>query len=216
MSPSLYQKIINNLVEIDFAGRISFDFYNEPLLHPELTDFVILTRAQLPRSILHLYSNGSLLTLDRYRGLRSAGIDKFVITKHEAEFQSLNGFAFDATYLALTAEEKRCVVYRSHHDLKLVNRGGLLPHLGRQGLPLVPCHLPSHMLTFTVAGLVLPCFEDFREEQVFGDIHKQKLVDILASEKYVQFRRDLKRGLRHLHRPCQNCNRTEVLPPFDV
>jgi len=145
----------------------------------------------------------------------SAGVDLFVITRHEEDSGKAQ-YTFANVFKRLSDEQKLKVRYRDHTELHLVNRGGILTHLGKDGLPLHPCHLPSHMLTITVDGRILSCFEDFREEKTFGDLKTQKLIDIWDEPSYISFRKDLKRGLRHLHSPCRNCNRKEVLPPFGV
>lgn len=215
MSRELYLSIVEQLAGISFSGRISYDFYNEPLLHPDLLYFVEQTKIRLPDVSIHLYSNGTLLSEEKFKALSSAGIDLFVITRHEEDIGK-DQYTFAKVFDQLTADQKLKVRYRDHTDLHLVNRGGILTHLGKDGLPLHPCHLPSHMLTITVDGRILSCFEDFREEQVFGDLKTQKLIDIWETPSYISFRKDLKRGLRHLHSPCRNCNRKEVLPPFGV
>jgi len=216
MSRELYQNILENLAEIGFCGRLSYDFYNEPMLHPELNFFVSQSKKILPQTKIHLYSNGTLLSATQFRRLSDSGVDHFTITRHEEDFSEGKNYIFEEVYRDLGPTDKMKVSYRSFQDLHLVNRGGLLKHLGQEGLPLHPCHLPSHMLTVTVDGRILSCFEDFREEQVFGDLKTQKLIDIWQSPPYSRFRRDLKNGLRHLHAPCKNCNRREALPPFDI
>jgi radical SAM protein with 4Fe4S-binding SPASM domain len=215
MSFALYELILNNLLEIDFGGRISYDFYNEPTLHPELERFVKRTKELLPKVKIHLYSNGTLLDSHKFHGLVTAGVDHFTITRHEMEFQDGKKYVFDETYKNLSDDLKKRVIYKTYQDLKLVNRGGLLKHIGAKGLALTPCHLPTHMLTVTVDGRILSCFEDYEEHLVFGDLKTQKLIDIWEKENYIQFRSDLKKGLRHLHRPCNECDRKQVLPPFN-
>ena len=71
--------------------------------------------------------------------------------------------------------------------------------------------LTNNIMTITVKGNVLPCFEDFHQNHEMGNVHETHLRDIWASEKYEQFRKDLARGLRHKYAACKGCNRTEVL-----
>ena len=61
MSEALFASIIDQLSELQFGGRMSFHFYNEPLLDPRLTDFIRHSRQQLPSIRIVLYSNGDLL-----------------------------------------------------------------------------------------------------------------------------------------------------------
>lgn len=207
--PELFQKLLGELASICFAGRISYDFYNEPMIHSDLESIVGKTRAALPLATIELYTNGTRLTLDRFRALVSSGINRFIVTRHEAEVN----FLFLRTYASLDADERERVTYRDFTALRLTNRGGTLPHLGSKGVVLAACQIPSSIVTVTVNGNVLPCFEDFHEFQVMGNIEHSTLLEIWNSQKYSAFRADLRRGLRHLHAPCRDCNRVETLFP---
>ncbi len=215
MSVETYQLVLDNLKDVGFAGRISYDFYNEPMLHPQFPGLVKMTKEQLPLSKIHLYSNGTLMTKARLEGLFEAGIDQMVITRHEHDEFS-QAYVFDDVYNQLDVEQKKKIIYKSYKDLHLVNRGGLLKHISADGLQLAPCYIPSHMLTVTVDARVLSCFEDFHENLIFGDLKKEKLIDIWQKDSYKLFRANLQKGLRHLHAPCKDCSRKESLPPFDT
>lgn len=209
MDPSLLIQVLGELRSIDFSGRVSFDFYNEPLIHSDFEGVVQMTRAQLERASIVVYTNGTRLPVDRFRRLLALGVDRFIVTRHEADRLHL----FEKTFSLLTNDEKSCVVYRDHKDIRLTNRGGMLPHLGESGLPLTPCQIPEQIITLTVNGNVLPCFEDFHEKLVMGNLRDQSLLEIWKSTKYREFRKSLRMGLRHLYEPCKSCNRIEVLPP---
>jgi radical SAM protein with 4Fe4S-binding SPASM domain len=213
MSGGLYEVVLTRLKEISFAGRLSFNFYNEPLLHPQLETYIGRAKEVLPEVKVHLYSNGTLLTKEKFDQLDSAGVDQYIITRHEMEMD--RDFAFETTYAELAPAQKKRVVYKNYDEIKLFNRGGFLPHLGDKGLALHPCFLPSHMMIVTVDGHVLPCFEDFKEDKVFGNLRTHSIKEIWDQDSYAQFRKDLARGLRHLHGPCRDCNRSDVLPPFN-
>lgn len=70
------------------------------------------------------------------------------------------------------------------------------------------------IITVTVSGNVLPCFEDYEEHLVMGSLRDKTLMEIWNSEKYLQFRKSLRFGQRHLHTPCKTCNRRESLQPL--
>ncbi len=209
MKPELFLKIMTDLQAISYAGSLSFQFYNEPLLALKLDWFVETARSYLPRSKFLLYSNGTLLTIDRFRTLRKLGINKFIVTKHA----SVGSFEFERTWVMMREEEKTSVDYRHYTDLTLTNRGGAV-NAGPQNIPpLLPCFIPEFLTVITVKGHVLPCFEDYHQELIMGDVSTEPLKDIWNSKKYSLFRSNLKKGLRHLEGPCKKCNRLEVLQP---
>jgi radical SAM protein with 4Fe4S-binding SPASM domain len=211
IDPRLFLRILTELQSIQFSGRVSFNFYNEPLLHSDLAGVVAKTREHLPRARIVIYTNGTRLTLARFRSLLAVGTDLFVVTRHENEKQHL----FSTTYDQLLEEERSRVIYREHPSIKLTNRGGLLKHLGETGLPLTPCQIPEQVLVVTAEGKVLPCFEDATETMVMGSLNTYSLREIWHSEKYRNFRKALRTGLRHLYPACKNCNRSEVLVPTE-
>ena len=85
MDDKLYRRIINQLSEISYSGRLSFHFYNEPLLRKDLEDLVKIARIALPLAYFVLYTNGDLLEDSRYQRLLEAGIDFFLVTRHSRE-----------------------------------------------------------------------------------------------------------------------------------
>src|SRR5438270_5079367 len=69
MEIDLFRRIIAQLSEIAFSGRLSFHFYNEPLMRKDLEALVTIARSALPLAHLVLYTNGDLLTDTRYHNL---------------------------------------------------------------------------------------------------------------------------------------------------
>lgn len=209
MAPELFIKLMEQLQSLSWKGCLSYQFYNEPLLSTNLNWFVETSRKYLPESFLQIYTNGTLLTSERFRTLRTLGIQKFIVTKHA----DVGPFEFDKTWAELTAEEKSVVEFKQHTDIRMTNRGGLVDAGPKSIPPLLPCHIPSFLAVITVKGNMLPCFEDFHQELVMGNIEETHIRDIWMSERYQTFRSNLKKGLRHLEGPCKKCNRLEVMPP---
>jgi radical SAM protein with 4Fe4S-binding SPASM domain len=208
MKVEIYEMLMLQLQKISFKGRISYDFYNEPMLSPQLENFVAMARNYLPGTTIELYSNGTLLTLERYRALLKVGVDKFIITKHE----DIYDYVFEKTLLQLNESEREKLDYRGFSDINLTNRGGVLSHIRPDVKTyLLPCKVPSMMLTVTVKGNVVPCFEDFYQKNQMGNIMEKDIIEIWRSRPYEDFRASLKRGLRHKYEACKDCNRLEVL-----
>lgn len=209
MSKELFHKILTQLQEIEYSGRISFSFYNEPLLVQDLEYYAGQVKAYLPACNILIYTNGTLLTLPRLEGLLSAGVDYFVITKHESE----KDYAFDQLYLSLPTEiVDKHIKYQSYKDLKLTNRGGLLPKIQKDvESKNLPCSIPLHMMTITNKGSVVPCFEDYHQVHSMGNIEQRSLNDIWNSSEYVILRKKLLMGFRKDYEVCSKCNRNEML-----
>ena len=208
MEPALFTKLLSQLKDMDFKGVMSFHFYNEPLLSPNLANFTAEAKKTLNDIRIHLYTNGTLLSLEKFQELNKAGIDKYLITKHEG----VSKLAVDTLMEQISPNEKDRIVYKKYTEINLFNRGGLLPEVGpSQDLKLYPCHIPYNMIVVTVKGSVIPCFEDFYQKHQMGNISEKHLKEIWYDEKYIAFRETLRKGLRYQLDVCKNCNRNIVL-----
>jgi len=205
MDPRVYQTLMEQLRSIEFSGRISYHFYGEPLLCNNLDLFVEMTREYIPRAKPILYTNGDLLDVDRLKKLKALGIRKFIVTQHAGPKS-----AFQNTYEQLDEEHRQSVVYLKHTDLVLSNRGGILPKIPPLQDNRQVCMVPSCLVVVTVRGNVLPCFEDFYQHYVMGNIMEEHIADIWNNEKFRLFRQNLREGHRDRSIICKNCNNVSV------
>jgi GTP 3',8-cyclase len=199
MDDPVFEKLLDELVGIDFAGRFSYHFYNEPLLRRDLERLIRRVAHRLPKAFQVLYTNGDLLTEQRYKSLIEAGIDYFKVTSHSLK----------------PHPERPFQLVQLPTDLELTNRGGLLTHLpeATSDTRCLPCYAPSEMLIITVTGDVVLCYEDAEREHVMGNIVASSLPDIWFSENFVRIRQMLVEGKRteasNICKPCTNiCHRT--------
>jgi radical SAM protein with 4Fe4S-binding SPASM domain len=204
MSEELFLELLKQLQEIDYRGRISYHFYNEPLLSKNLERFVGLTKSYLPKCWIELYTNGTLLDEQRLRTLLSLGVDKFTVTKHHGS----KDYPFEALLARLEPPVRARIKFQNYKQLVLTNRGGLVKVGKSEGKPPLglPCLIPSTVVIVTVNGNIVPCFEDYNEENVMGNLREKSLMEIWNSEKYVRFRADLKAKKRFAYPVCKDCN----------
>lgn len=209
MDKGLFVEILSQLKSFEYNGRISYHFYNEPTLSPHLTEYVKLTREFLPQARIDLYSNGTLLDKEKIEELCSAGVDKFSLTKHfKADTNALETALKD-----LPENTKERLRINSYKDLSLTNRGGSLQiKVKNHKAPLnLPCFIPNCAVVITVKGNVVPCYEDYFQKHVMGNVSENHLLDIWNSENYQQFRQKLKAGQRDLLEVCKDCNNAWVI-----
>jgi radical SAM protein with 4Fe4S-binding SPASM domain len=177
MSDALYARIIAELASADYVGRLSFHLYSEPLLRRDLAKLVAIARQVLPRTFFVLYTNGDLLNDVRHAELFEAGIDRFLVTRHDDK----------------TLPERAFQTVQHWTELTLTSRGGVVN--AAQTLSRA-CHAPTEMLIIGVNGDVLLCHEDGRREFVMGNIEKQSLRDVWLSQEFVRKRAFLRNGDR--------------------
>lgn len=208
MARELFETIMKQLQQYDYSGRISYHFYNEPTLSPDLNLFVSLTKKYLPRAKSILYSNGTTLNKEKIDQLYADGLDRFIITEHhQAKLHNLDFIADDKSLY--TANRFK---FSNYKELPLTNRGGAVKAGARISEPLkTPCYIPKCVLVITVKGHVLTCYEDYFQSHVMGNITETDILDIWNSEKYSNFRNELKLGNRHKFEVCKTCNNQLII-----
>ena len=75
MDKELFKKIINELSELNFKGRLSPYLMNEPLMDERLIDLISYSRTKLPSAKIRINSNGLLLSEDKIFQLFNSGLD---------------------------------------------------------------------------------------------------------------------------------------------
>lgn len=196
MGNAIFHRIIEELEKVNFCGKISYHHYSEPLLRKDLEFLVRKAKKRLSKAYQLLYTNGDLLSEERYESLKAAGINHFLVTRHGFEH--------------IPKRSDQSVRYPS--DLIIVNRGGIVFKIEK---PLsMPCYAPHEMLIVSVKGDILQCCEDAQRRYVMGNIMKQPLEEIWFSDQFSRLRELLRKGNREDASPiCKNCSSEERVKP---
>jgi radical SAM protein with 4Fe4S-binding SPASM domain len=208
MTPEVYETIMKQLQAYDYSGRISYHFYNEPTLSPNLELFVAMTKKYIPKAKTVLYSNGTNLNKEKIDSLYAAGLERFIITEHhQAKLHNLDFISNDKS-LYTTNRFK----FSTFKQIPMTNRGGAVKAGARITEPLkTPCFIPRCVLVITLKGNVVACYEDYFQTHVMGNITESDITDIWNSEKYTNFRNELKLGNRHKFEVCKTCNNQLII-----
>jgi GTP 3',8-cyclase len=198
MSRQLFSRIVCELDRIQYSGVLAYHFYNEPLLRRDLEMLVAEASARLPSAFQMLFTNGDLLSDQRFESLRNAGITHFVVTRHDG--------------VPIKGRPNQTVQYPA--DLVLVNRGGFFKPLSE---PLaLPCYSPTDKLTIAVNGDVLVCCNDPERSQVMGNVGRESLSAIWNSAAFIRIRKLLQSGNRRDASPiCRKCDDQEYFRPAE-
>lgn len=193
MPPAVFDALLGDLARIDFHGRFSHHLYGEPLLDAALPDDVCRIRAELPRAVQVLFTNGDLLDDEKHGALIDAGIALFVVTRH-----SVGSYP-----------ERKQQVVQYAKQLQFTSRGGSIGFLAKrhplQRFLTVPCFAPTEMAVVSWDGRILRCYEDARRAEPFGDLGTHTLAAIWAASQ--PKRAALERGDRRAAGgPCSTCD----------
>ncbi len=196
MSDAIFYKLIEELIQMKFSGRISYSLYSEPLLRTDLERLISYVKSKLPDVYQLLFTNGDFLTDERYNSLKKAGINHFLVTRHD--------------FTPIPERPMQTVQFPA--DLVLNNRGGVIFKIDKSLHR--PCYAPSEMLVVTCEGDILLCCNDGARRTVMGNICRKQLREIWFSKKYDDVRKSLEKGDRfNASQICRYCNSIKFFTP---
>lgn len=87
---SYFEKILNNLSEIDYSGQLNLLGTNEIFLHDYNFEYINRVKNKIPRCFLHIFSNGDYLTPQIMSQLAMSRVNKLTITLHSPNLKNYN------------------------------------------------------------------------------------------------------------------------------
>lgn len=204
MSEDLFKKIIGDLEEMQYDGTLCLFSNNEPLLDDRVYSFLKYAREKLPNAILCLYTNGILLTEERYIQLVEY-LDYLVIDNYNDEI-ALNDNIRELKEKNI--DEKNCCVrvdVRKKNQI-LANRGGLSPNNENKNQYVSPCVLPFIQMVIRPDGKVSRCCQDVYGNETMGDLSEQSIQDVWQGEKFRLYREMMLEGKRCNIEYCRDCD----------
>ena len=213
MDERLVTKILDELVDVGFDGRLKFYTENEPLLDKKrLPGFVREARDKLPEvEVIQVDTNGTLLTEELGVELITAGINYLVINDYTET--GGGGLNFKKTSIKSIYDALRLrfpevtLIYRSRlvHEV-LDNRAGHSPN--NPADPEQPlkagCVFPFYQFCITSNGNVGLCCVDTVFEEPLGNITTQSIASVWQGHAYRQLREELLKGQRR-KKLCSKC-----------
>lgn len=202
LSESLWKKIIDELSELHYYGRISPHFFGEPLLDKRLVNLIAYAREKCPNSYILIVSNGDLLDEDIFLKLISSGVNKFYITNYnDIPSPIIN---------KLVEKYPAHISVRQYTDFYKIDRAGMI--FERKSSISKPCLSLLGQLVINWKGDVVLCCMDYYAKYVFGNVGERKILDIWTSQKISEYRKKLIKGLRESVEICKFCDYNGKIP----
>lgn len=208
MPKELFEKIIKELKEINYDGAIALHSNNEPLLDKEIYNYAEYAIKELPNSYIYLYTNGTLLTIDKFLDLIE-NLDLMVIDNYNDNIQLIEPVKEIFDYCIQHPELKKKVLI----DLRLQNqiltsRGGQSDNRNEILTLKSSCLLPFNKIVVQPDGKVPLCCCDPFGKVILGDLNTAKLVDIWNGKKAKEIREILykKENSRKNLELCKQCD----------
>lgn len=210
MPEELFEKIIKELKEINYNGAIALHSNNEPLLDKEICNYAKYTRKELPNSYIYLYTNGTLLTIDKFCELIT-NLDLLVIDNYNDNIQFMEPVKEIFNYCIQHPELKKKV----RIDMRLQNqiltsRGGQSDNRDEILTLKSSCLLPFNKIVVQPDGRIPLCCCDPFGKVILGDLNTEKLVDIWNGKKAKALRESLYKE-QYSRKNLKLCSKCDVL-----
>jgi radical SAM protein with 4Fe4S-binding SPASM domain len=211
MDAGLFDSIVRQLGELDFRGSIGMYLNNEPLLDSRASELCRTARERAPKAYLHMFTNGTLLTVEKTRELMES-LDHMIVDSYD-DRQRLTG---DLAEVARVVEADpdlrgRVFIYLRRRNLIRSSRGGTAPNRDLT-MPLSSrCCKPFLQMVVRPDGKLSLCCCDAYGEMTMGDLSKEGVMEAWRGERYNDVRRRMLSD-RNSIPMCRKCDVVDVVP----
>lgn len=207
MSEELFRKIIDELHELNYSKSLALFDNNEPFLDERIIEFQKYVRESLPNAFLDLWTNGSLLTLDKFKEIIPY-LDRIVIDNYNDELELNLNPKIISEYIEDKPDLKdKVVVYLRKQNEVLTSRGGAAPNKKDGDYHIdTKCVLPFQQFNVRPDGKVSLCCNDALGVYTLGDLNKQSIEEVWYSDEYMRIRKEMKENGRRNLKLCNNCD----------
>lgn len=206
MEDGLFKKIIKNLVDIDYKGKISLFEINEPFTDPQIVSRIEYAVESLPNAWHHLVTNGDLATFEQLVRVASL-LNQLSICSYDKSSSERN-----SNYVAQL--QKMNLKARINHGdstttaINFVSRGGHIKKYYTGNINGPFCEYVYQVMMITPKGEVISCWNDFYHRNIMGDINKSNLFEIWYGKEFAEYRARLSAGDRKVSLLCAQCDYT--------
>ena len=213
MSLELYQKILNDLSEVQYEGRLSYSGFSEPMLHKDVVKFIALSKEMLPKCIVEIVTNGDQLNAMLLRALFDAGLDTLLVSLYDGpeqipHFEGMikeSGVASEKVIL-----RKRYLPPEENFGINgISNRAGTVDMKALEMRPLNepldhPCYYTHYRMMVDHNGDVLLCPHDWGKKLIAGNLQRENVIEVWT-KRLNPIRIRLGKGDRRVA-PCNVCD----------
>ncbi len=208
MEQGLFEKVIDQIAEWDYAGYISLFVNNEPFMDTRVIEQHKYIREKLPKARIKVFTNGLLLTVEKFIEI-APYVDLFIINNYCEDKKLHKNVEELYEYLKAHPELHENMEVRiqvRYIKEVLTNRAGTAPNK-KAGVKTIkePCLFPYTDMVIYPNGIVGICCCDVKEVTNLGDANKEALKDIWTGERYENIRRQLRKG-RDGYPFCSHCD----------
>jgi len=214
MEESLFNKIINDLNLLNFDGRVALHSNNEPFIDERIESFAEIARRELPNAFIHLYTNGSLLTVERLQKIIN-NINGIIIDNYNDDLQMTEQVKIIHDFCIGRPEinSKVTICLRKQNEV-LTTRGGQAPNNEMRKTISLKCIFPWTQFVVRPTGKVSLCCNDATGKYTMGDLTTQSPTEVWRSKEYRDFRKRMNEQGRKGTALCEFCDSHGLISKF--
>jgi radical SAM protein with 4Fe4S-binding SPASM domain len=212
-SVEVYERIINELTDLNWSGRISYSGFSEPFLHENLLHLVNYTKKTNANITLEIVSNGDYLKLEMLRNLFDAGLDNLRVSLYTPD-DTVDRFIKMKDQVGLDDEQfivrARNKGIEDDYGLTLSNRAGTVDFEKVDRQPIKEpfkrgCNYPMYKMMIDYNGDALICSNDWAKKRIIGNVYNTPVMDLWNSKLMNDARKRLLNSDR-CFQPCDKCD----------
>ncbi len=194
MDEELFKKIIDELGELKYSGRLALHSNNEPFLDSRIIEFAKYAREHVPHAHLYMYTNGTLLTMEKFKAIIPS-LDRLVIDNYDDELKLIENVANIHEYCRKDRKlNKKVEIHvRKIHEV-LNTRGGQSPNNNKRKTLKASCILPYKQMVVRPDGKTSLCCNDPYGKYTLADLNRMSLQEAWYSQRYENIRKKLRQG----------------------
>lgn len=205
MDEKLFYKIIDELGELHYRGRVALHSNNEPFIDTRIIEFAKYAREKLPHAFLYLYTNGTLLSVEKLEEIMKY-LNKIYIDNYDDALQLSEPVQKIHEYCLQHKElNRRVEIHLRKINEILYTRGGQSPNNTKKEVLNSSCILPFKQMVIRPDGKCSLCCNDPLGKNTLGDIQNSKMEEIWYGNRYNQVRKSLSRGRKYVSL-CKYCD----------
>lgn len=197
------KRVFEDLRENKFRGTIALYSINEPLLDDRIKSGELLSicKEVLGNTVkISLTTNGDLINKSILEKLFSCGLNKLKISCYDDESYGKAQIIQQVDGRVIILDQRR---YQKGEFES--NRGGSVNSLRNSNISFSDCYMPKYRTVVGWDGQVRICPHEMLARISLGNVHENKLSDLLMSEKAIILRNALENNRKQIH-PCNLCN----------
>ncbi len=206
MTNDLFERIINQLADLNYTGKLALFSNNEPFLDQNIIWKHRYAREKLPHARMHLFTNGTLLTIEKFVQIVEY-LDELVIDNYQQELKLIKPCQEIVKYCERHPELKKkvTIVLRKPKEI-LTSRGGDAPNRKKLiSYETLRCILPYRQLIIRPDGKVSLCCNDPYGKNTLGDLKNETIMEVWFNDRFKMVRQCLLDGRQNWEH-CKYCD----------